>query len=279
MNNILQANNPLQQYFRKPSVYLRLPSTDQAYADDVLDKNPTGEHAVYSMTALDEITVKTPDALLNGQAMVNLIQSCVPDVKNAWLIQVQDLDAVLIAIRIASGNGNMDVTSECPSCKTNSEYTLDLSGMLSKLKPGNYEQELEIDELKFKIRSITFQELNQINMRQFEIQSRFAAIENIEDEKTKNAESASLVNSLRELTTEILARSVAYVETPQGSVTNSNFIRDFLLNCDRKTHNTVRDHTISLRESSTLKPLEVKCSNCGHEYKQTINMDISNFFD
>ena len=32
---------------------------------------------------IDEITFKTPDALLNGQATVDVIQSCIPNIKDA----------------------------------------------------------------------------------------------------------------------------------------------------------------------------------------------------
>ena len=50
------------------------------------------ELPVYPMTAIDEITYRTPDALFNGQAVVNVIHSCVPNIKNAWEIPGTDLD-------------------------------------------------------------------------------------------------------------------------------------------------------------------------------------------
>jgi hypothetical protein len=62
-----------------------------------------------SMTTKDEITLKTPDALLNGQGVVNVIESCCPAIKDAWAMPSIDVDATLIAIRIASYGNQMDL--------------------------------------------------------------------------------------------------------------------------------------------------------------------------
>ena len=74
-----QTNNPLGQYFRKPGLNVGLPSKGKFY------KNPPkltvdGEIAVFPMTAKDELLVKNADSLLNGDAIVQLIRSCVPDI-------------------------------------------------------------------------------------------------------------------------------------------------------------------------------------------------------
>jgi hypothetical protein len=59
-------NNPLRQYFRRPSIYFRLPSDGRYYDASVVSMPPNRELPVYTMTAIDEMTVRTPDALFNG---------------------------------------------------------------------------------------------------------------------------------------------------------------------------------------------------------------------
>lgn len=59
-------NNPLQQYFRRPAIYIKLPSDGRYYSDGILSMPENHELPVYPMTAIDEITAKTPDALFNG---------------------------------------------------------------------------------------------------------------------------------------------------------------------------------------------------------------------
>ena len=77
-------NNPLKQYFRRPSVYMKLPSNGQGYPEGSLEMPENGELPVYPMTAIDEITARTPDALFNGTAVAELITSCVPNIKDPW---------------------------------------------------------------------------------------------------------------------------------------------------------------------------------------------------
>ena len=85
--------NPLMKFYRQPKIYLALPSKGHWYPEGSLDMPDNGELPVFAMTAKDELTLKTPDALLNGAATVELIQSCIPNIKNAWQMPVLDLDA------------------------------------------------------------------------------------------------------------------------------------------------------------------------------------------
>src|SRR6056300_1054131 len=98
----------------------------------------TGELPVYAMTAKDELTFKTPDALLNGQATVDVIQSCIPNIKNAWAMPSIDLDAVLTAIRIASIGETMDMTVTIPNTEIETTYTVDLRRVLDNFQNIDY---------------------------------------------------------------------------------------------------------------------------------------------
>ena len=64
--------NPLSKYFRQPKIYLRLPSKGKFYSPGSLVMTESGELPVYAMTAKDELLIKTPDALLNGEATVEV---------------------------------------------------------------------------------------------------------------------------------------------------------------------------------------------------------------
>ena len=79
-------NNPLRQYFRRPAIYITLPSKGKYYPIGAVEIPEGGEIPVYPMTAIDEITSKTPDALFNGTAIAELIKSCIPAIKDPWAI-------------------------------------------------------------------------------------------------------------------------------------------------------------------------------------------------
>ena len=64
--------NPLAGHFRTPKLYTSLPSGGDYYNLDIIDTS-LDEHAVYSMTAKDELIMKNPDALLNGDAVIQVM--------------------------------------------------------------------------------------------------------------------------------------------------------------------------------------------------------------
>jgi hypothetical protein len=271
-------NNPLRQYFRRPGVYLKLPSGGLGYSEDVLTPTETNEYPVYPMTAIDEITSKTPDALFNGSAVVDLIKSCVPNFINPWEIKSTDLDAVLIAIRAASGNDSLEIESTCPSCETSAPYSVNLVGVLNTLQSGDYTKELEVRDLKIKFRPLSYKEMNSFSIEQFEVQKLFMTIERTDDEQEKVKISKQAIQTVTELTMSLLCIAIESIKTPNGEVTEKEFIHDFLKNCDNTMYETIRDYNSELKLSTELKPLDIKCASCEHEFKQPFALNPSDFF-
>lgn len=271
-------NNPLKQYFRRPAIYLKLPSGGKGYPPGSLTMPETGELPVYPMTAIDEITAKTPDALFNGTAIYELIKSCVPDMKDPWSVSSVDLDATLVAIRAAAGSNSMEVESTCPACSNVSAYGLDLISLLGNIRAGDYDTELVIGDLAFKFRPLVFKEMNEANMGMFEAQKILAAVEIEQDEENKAKLTQRALQDITNLTIKILAKTIVYIRTPNTVVDQKDYILDFLTNCDKITFNTIRDHNGQLRSASELKPFDIKCINCNNEYKQPFTLNVTDFF-
>jgi hypothetical protein len=81
------------------------------------------------------------------------------------------------------------------------------------------------------------------------------------------------------LTMEILSKTIAYIETPALRVEETEFIVDFLKNCDRTLYIALRDYNAKLKEVSEIKPLQIKCANCGNEYEQPFTLSPTDFFE
>lgn len=271
-------DNPLKQYFRRPAVYLKLPSQGKGYDPSIVNIPPNGELPVYPMTALDEITAKTPDALFNGTAVVELIKSCVPDIKDPWQINSADLDAILIAIKAASGSNNLELMSNCPNCKNEGTYGVNLINVLGTLKIGDYNEELSINDLNIKFRPLNYKEINKASVHQFEVQKIFANIEKMEDITEKNKIAEKALRDVTDITMKILATTIEYIKTPNTIVDDANYIYDFLKNCDRETYTAIRDYNSKLKAATEIKPLDIKCVECNHEYKQPFTLNVSDFF-
>jgi len=273
------ATNPLQQYFRRPALYFRLPSGGAGYPPGTIDLPENGELPVFPMTAIDDITIRTPDALFNGNAVVELIKSCVPNIKDPWSIPAVDLDPILVAIRIATEGNLMDISTECPSCKEESKYDVQLAGILAGFKPGDYNTPLTIGDMQIKFRPLPYKYVNEVNMAQFDVQKIIAEMEKLETAEQRSTRGSELMRNINSITVRLLTHTIEFIKTPTATVFESNFIQEFLENCDSKTFEMIKDKNVELRSTTENKPLEVKCMHCGFEYKQPFVLNVTDFFE
>lgn len=273
------SNNPLKQYFRQPAIYVRLPSQGQFYPPGTIELSPTGEIPVLPMTAIDEITYRTPDALFNGQATVNVIQSCCPSIRNGWAVPAMDVDTLLVAIRIASYGHDMEFETRCPKCQGESERSLDLRSVLDQMRAPDYSQSVTAGDIEIFFRPMTYQNINDNNQSQFEQQKILQILPEAEvDDERKISALGSALKKITEITVRALSYSIAAVKTPTAMVTEQEYIEDWLKNCDRTVFNRVRDHIIAIKEQAEVRPLHIVCDSCQHEYEQPVTLDMSSFF-
>lgn len=275
-----QSVNPLKQFFRQPAIYMRLPSQGEYWPDGSISMPDNKELPVYPMTAIDEITYRTPDALFNGQAVVNVIKSCVPAIVDPWAIPAQDLNAILVAIRIASYGHDLEVGTRCPKCETEGDYTLDLRQVLDQLKAGDFETPMIHGDLTITFQPMSYRSQNDSSQSQFEQQKNIQLIQSSDMPDTdKITQLNESLQQITQLTMSALKWSIASIKTPTALVNQPDFIEEFIKNCDRKLYTKIRDHIIGLRVASELKPLAIKCDNCAHDYQQQFNLDQTAFFE
>jgi transcriptional regulator NrdR family protein len=273
-------SNPLSQYFRQPSIYIKLPSGGQFYPAGALDMPPNGELPVLPMTAIDEITYRTPDALYNGSATVSVINSCCPSIRDAWEIPSMDLDTVLIGIRIASYGHEMEFHSTCPKCNHEAERVADLRMVLDQIKRPDYSQTVRHGDIEIYLRPMSYKNLNDNNRVQFEQQKILQTVtenNDVPEMEKMNALSTAL-QRVTELTVHSIAQSIGAIKTPTALVSEPEFISEFLKNCDRSLFNRVRDTIVDLKSMSEMQPMDLTCPECSHNYKQYITMDMTSFF-
>jgi hypothetical protein len=273
--------NPLKRFFRQPAIYIKLPSGGQHWAPGSLEMPQNGELPVYPMTAMDEITYRTADALFNGSAVVNVVQSCVPAIKNAWHIPSMDLDTILVGIRIASYGHEMQFDSDCPHCQHENTFGLDLRTVMDSIRSPDYTQTIRAGDLELYFRPLDYEQVNRNAMVQFEDQKLLEILPNAdipEEEKVQKLTAAFL--KLTEMTMSALSQSIAMIRAETEIVTDAEHIEEFVKNCDRDVFERIRNHIVALRDQSELKPLKIRCQNpeCQKEYETPFTLDVANFF-
>jgi len=271
--------NPLASYFRQPKLYIKLPSQGKYYPEGSLDVSEIGEYAVYAMTAKDELMLKTPDALMNGQATTEVIKSCIPAIKNPWQMPSIDIDAVLIAIRIATYGENMEFTSTCPKCRHFNELVFNLLGYLDHAHEFTYENEIDISPLKVFIKPYSYKEITRTNIKTLEQRKIMDIVnDNSLSEEEKLEQFGESFVKLTQLTVDVIAGCIERIETPEGIVDDSVLIKEFIENSDKSTFNAINERITDLKEKIALKSQHTKCQECEHEYDIDITMDQANFF-
>ncbi len=280
-----QGSNPLQKYFRQPKLYISLPSKGKFYPNGAYESTESGELPVFSMTAKDELTFKTPDALLNGQATVDVIQSCIPNIKNAWMMPSIDLDACLIAIRMATYGEEMGITIKKPVTGEETEMNVDLRGIMDNFSDAEYIDSIAVGDMIVGLRPLTYKEFTQNALKTFEEQRIFNIVndETVEDEAKLQAFTNSFVK-LTALTVNMISTGITSIQVGDEVVDDRKHIDEFIANADKQFFNSITEHLTKQKESFSVKPLTVTSTPEDIElgvpatYDVPITFDQSNFF-
>jgi hypothetical protein len=278
--------NPLNKYFRQASIYVKLPSgTD--YPTDVVTKSETGEIGIMPMTAKDEIRFKTPDALMNGQGVVDVIESCVPDIKDAWQIKSYDLDTILVAIRIATYGETMEINFNVPGANESVAHTVNLPAILDQIQKTTVDTAFTLkDGLKITVQPLTYRDMTSTSLQTFQQQKMYSAIQDSElpdEDKAKRFNDA--FKKLTELNSSILLKNMASITMTDGTViTDPAHIKEFVDNANATVIKEIETKLMDLRTQGAVKPLKLKASEeqikkgAPASYEVPVTFDTSNFF-
>lgn len=280
--------NPLSKHFRQPKIYLRLPSQGAFYNKGSLEIIESNQYPVLAMTAKDELIMKTPDALLNGQSTVNVIQSCIPNIKDAWSIPSIDVDAILIAIRLATYGEIMDVSIDIPFKDSKEERTfqLDLRLVLDQITSQEYENIIEFGDFKFEIRPMTYKNFTELALKTFEEQRLFKIVNDNSLSETEKLEKFNQsFTRLTDLNINQLVRSVVAIQYQnEEPVINTNHIKEFFDNAEKDMYKKILEHLDIQRKKFSIKPQIISLSQedidngAPATVSVPITFDQSNFF-
>ena len=278
--------NPLNKYFRQPAIYVSLPSGTN-YPPHVIAPSQTGELGVMPMTAKDEIRFKTPDALMNGQGVVDVIQSCVPDIKDAWQIKSYDLDTILVAIRVATYGETMEINFNVPGANESVSHTVNLPAILDQLRATKVDDHITLkDGLKIMVRPLTYKDMTSTSLQTFQQQKMYTAIQdsNLSDEeKAKRFNDA--FKALTDLNASILLKNINSITMQDGTdITDPAHIKEFVDNANATLIKEIEQKLTELRGQGAVKPLKLKATEeqikkgAPASYEVPVTFDTSNFF-
>ena len=243
----MENQSVLNRYKRQPKIYLTLPSGGAFYPTNPVEKTGSGELPIYSMTAKDELMIKTPDALMSGEATVEVIKSCCPILDDPWSMPSIDLDAVLIAIRIATYGEKMELQVpiryyEEGDLKVGSEtIEIDLRTLLDQMQGKTWDGIIPHGDLKFHIKPLTYKETTQFFMTTFENQRLSQVMQDTKIDETQKLQAFKEgFKKLSQMTLDMVVSNVVAIETPEGTENNLQAIREFFETTDKATFTAVQ---------------------------------------
>lgn len=271
------AINPLKKYFRQPKVYIGLPSKGIYNQPGSLNGDPTNI-PVFGMTGMDEILIKTPDALLNGEATVKVIESCCPIIQDAWDLCLLDLDVILTAIRIATQGNTMQVSHACTNCGAINDYDVELGTIIEHYSKCEYDSKIVLKDLSVKIQPLTYKQWTEFQVKNFQLQRQLKQIMEITDPAQQTVLVSEMYTKITSIQKEAIFLQIASVDTGNQIVEEREFIGEWLDNCDKTIFDAVKAIVEKNRIAWEIPKISAKCDSCGTENNVGITLDQASFF-
>lgn len=260
-----KKKNPLLDKLHKiPGNTYRLPSRGMFYRNGEID--PTvedGEVEVHSMTAADELMMKSPDMLFQGTAVTRVIERCVPQVLKAGNLLVPDVDYLLTCIRRVSFGPTIVVPHRCPHCESPKEldYIVPLDHFIRQTK--------ELTEEEFKNMKILLNDMYEVRMRPCEFLQMVKIIQM--GDKLNSDSSAEEVDGW-------LCQSLAAVIKSVDGVTDTENIREWAAALPLAMRHELSDKITSLNQWGPDFKYATKCHTCKKNIELVTSINPTNFF-
>lgn len=284
---IENQTNPLAKYYRQPQIYIKFPSGGGFYPPHVVKPSQTGEYAVLPMTATDELAFKTPDAMMSGQATVDVIKSCIPDILDPWQIVNYDLDTILVAIRVATYGETMDLQVTAPVSGEKFVQSLNLNTVLDSLRAQEIVNEVVMpDGLKVVSKPLTYKQIVNSQLTTFEQQRMYSQVNQSQmTDEEKTAKFQEAFKKLTQLNQGLLLGNISKIIMADGTeVVDPAHIKEFVDNAPSQLIKELETKLSEVRKQGSVKPIVVQSTEeqikagAPTSYEVPIAFDNSNFF-
>ncbi len=275
------STNPLSKYFRRPTAYIQLPT--RGIFNPEIEKTVIDEVPILPMTAIDEIGLKNPDELLNGEALVNLIRSCVPSIPDPYKLPNIDAEALYLAIRYATFGRDTSHSHTCSKCKEVSDFNIDINYILSRFPAIEEAPTISHNGLTIHIRPNTLRSVMKVSIIETE-QTRLLNYYSSPEFENTDEESAAkrIYDSFRKIAlhnVDVVSDAILKIEDEDGNeIADQAYISEFLNNVPSSLITEIQKSVKSiskLPEDASIT--EFQCPSCNHKDKVKIEFNPVNF--
>lgn len=266
MENIERVKpNPLLERVKIPGETIRLPSGGIFYVAGELSPEVTnGEIHIYPLTTISEIMLRSPDKLLNGDALFDVFAQCAPQIIKPMGLLARDVDYLMTCIRKVTYGDNLEVNYK-HTCEgaTEHTYVLSLSKIISDSKPIDPTSlNKSFAVVMSNGQTVKLQPMRFSNM--VEIMQSVRAID-------PDSNSDRLMGMQ-------LIKSVSCMITAVDEIEDNEMIREWLTSIPKTWFN---DISKAIEEGSQWGPdfeYKTTCKDCGEEIDLSVTLNPLTFF-
>lgn len=300
--------NPLMEDLKAndafPDISLSLPSSNVWYSDDVFVQGAdTTDLTIKVLGIIAEQSYRDPLMMITGEGIVRLVKNVCPEVLKPMELFEMDLEAILLASRIASYGPKMILDDVCQfkkdeneePCNHENKIELDLNEIIQRYEPltdediKEYEYSLKSFNQKVLLRPFPYWsviELLKTNLaRDNEIekmQSTLSEEDSISDLILSN--NRELYSKIADMNTQSaidsVVSSIFCVESSSGQrVNDPKFIKEWLLNIPTSESDGIVKRINELSEKSNKRTnIVYDCGGCGNTNTTNLVLDANKLF-
>lgn len=275
--------NPLANHFRQPKLYMKLPSGGLFNTKSQLDMPNSNEVAIFPMTAKDEILMKNPDALLNGEAVLQVVKSCVPSAIEPSELTNLDVDAILMGIQAATFGDEMEVTANCEACEKELTGATSIQDALDQIEPLKEDVIIDYQGLKVFLRPVRYKSTIEAGLINFQTTRSLQSIADLPDDMDKLKIFNENFNRMAVLNFNLICDSIEKIiieksEDENIEVSDRDQIVEFLENCEASIGKQIEEQTTKISTTGITKKVTFQCDECNETTDKEIVLDPVNFF-
>jgi hypothetical protein len=256
------STNPLLSRVKIPGETIRLPSNGIFYVNGEISQDVTdGEIHLYPLTTMSEILLRSPDKLLNGEALIEVLMQSAPQVLKPMDLLSKDVDYILTALRKVTYGDVIEIKYQ-HTCENAKEHTYGVS--LSRILGAS--------------KVIDPTTLNQV----FALDLPNGQVVKLQPMRFKNVieimQSVQSVASDDKMIGEQLIKSVSYMISAVDEISDPVMISEWLNQIPTTWFNDISKTIERISDWGPVFEYKDVCLDCGQEVELSVSLNPLTFF-
>ena len=262
-----------------PGVYVTLPSKGRWYSGD-LELSVDGEIEIFPLKAKDELRLKSPDALFNGEALISVLENVVPGIPHIADMPLADQNVIMCGAYLATYGNDYTLSITCPKCQSVKEYGVDLSRMLTQSRDYANETIVSTNKYKIYLKPTNLTTRNVIAMNQFATTIQQAQVEETSSDVDKIKALTVIFEATLAQNFDLIVKMIDYIIDKESGekITDTNQIVDIAESLNKRSYDKLFESATKMNEAGVDTSMKVTCTDCENQFESTVNLDPTSFF-